>query len=199
MSILRGGFLQFFVSFSENLNFIEIIFPSSNTYLISPHTLHSYKAIWKFLRPSESLYNRRHNFLSFVQTHVCTFVGSLYKPYNPNVSKDRQRRPWKQVVRINESTYFIPRSKVLMLDCILVMTKKSSLMDIGQSVQISAGSWIVHMARPESQVERPKKKLPVARVFQPWKAYARPCDYEGSLGSHSVIFSDRRCITYHVG
>ena len=71
-----------------------------------------------------------------------------------------------------------------MLDCILVMTKKSSLMDIGQSVQISAGSWIVHMARTESQVERPKKNY-----------RSRAFSNLGRLMQDPVIMRDRLVLT----
>lgn len=62
--------------------------------------------------------------------------------------------------------------------------KKISLMDIGQSVQISAGSWIVHMARPESQVERPKKNY-----------RSRAFSNLGRLMQDPVIMRDRLVLT----
>ena len=57
-------------------------------------------------------------------------------------------------------------------------------MDIGQSVQISAGSRIVHMARPESQVERPKKNY-----------RSRAFSNLGRLMQDPVIMRDRLVLT----
>ena len=140
--------------------------------------MQSYKAIWKFLRLSESLYSISYPFPNSCLSD-CTFVGSLYKPYNPNVSKDHRRRPWKQVK--------VFHSKVQGTYIGLYLgkwQKKSSLMDIGQSVQISAGSWIVHMARTESQVERPKKNY-----------RSRAFSNLGRLMQDPVIMRDRLVLT----
>ena len=83
--------------------------------------------------------------------------------------------------------YFIPRSRVctnLSRTVSWKWQKKLSLMDIGQSVQISAGSWIVHMARTESQVERPKKNY-----------RSRAFSNLGRLMQDPVIMRDRLVLT----
>ena len=110
---------------------------------------------------------KRDKFLTFVQTLVCLSVHllALYRNHTIQIQVKTTEGD-HETSCINESISF-QGPRYLCWTVSWQWQKKSGLMDIGQSVQISAGSWIVHMARPEIQVERPKKKLPVARVRFP--------------------------------